>query len=266
MAKLTSLQTLDLVQSCDSLRSFPLGIFPKLSSLYIWGCQNLESFSVEGGANENLSHSDSLAIVTCPNLVSFPDGGLPTPNLTYFSVLACEHLKFLPDRMHTLTALQFLWIQSLPNLVSFAQVGLPPNLQTFWIINCERPRPSAEWGLQGLVSLRRFWIEGNKDLLETLLEEQMLPATLHTLKISSVSNLKSLDRKGLEHLTSLQELRILGCESLEILPKDGFLASLSLLGIWHCPSLKKRYEKKKGKDWKNIARIPCIQIDDEITI
>ncbi|KAB2623613.1 disease resistance RPP13-like protein 1 [Pyrus ussuriensis x Pyrus communis] len=266
MAKLTSLQTLDLVQSCDSLRSFPLGIFPKLSSLYIWGCQNLESFSVEGEANENLSHLDSLAIVTCPNLVSFPDGGLPTPNLTYFSVLACEHLKFLPDRMHTLTALQFLWIQSLPNLVSFAQGGLPPNLQTFWIINCERPRPSAEWGLQGLVSLRRFWIEGNKDLLETLLEEQMLPATLHTLKISSVSNLKSLDRKGLEHLTSLQELRILGCESLEILPKDGFLASLSLLGIWHCPSLKKRYHKKKGKDWKNIARIPCIQIDDEITI
>ena len=35
MAKLTSLQYLYLNESCDSLRSFPLGIFPKLSSLEI---------------------------------------------------------------------------------------------------------------------------------------------------------------------------------------------------------------------------------------
>ena len=69
----------------------------------------------------------------CRNLVSFPDGGLPTPNLTSFEVFYCENLKLLPDRMHTLTALQELSISCLPNVVSFAQGGLPPNLQSFVI-------------------------------------------------------------------------------------------------------------------------------------
>ncbi|KAB2604109.1 disease resistance RPP13-like protein 1 [Pyrus ussuriensis x Pyrus communis] len=235
MAKLTSLRSLDLTESCDSLRSFPLGIFPNLSSLYFGRCQNLESLSVEGGADENLSHLNSLSIWHCPNLVSFPDGGLPTPNLTSFSLNECVNLKLLPDRLHSLTALQHLSIDRLPNVVSFAQGGLPPNLQS-------------------------FWISGNKDLVETLLNEQLLPATLHTLRISSVSNLKSLDGKGFEHLTSLQHLHISGCKSLEFLPKEGFPASLSYVSIRDCPCLK------KGKDWSNIARIPCRDIDDEITI
>ncbi|TQE01240.1 hypothetical protein C1H46_013147 [Malus baccata] len=101
MAKLTSLQSLYLVQSCDSLRSFPLGIFPNLSSLTIGDCENLESLSAEGGADENLSHLNSLDINGCRNLVSFPDGGLRTPNLTSLKVMRCENLKLLPDRMHT---------------------------------------------------------------------------------------------------------------------------------------------------------------------
>ncbi|XP_050139810.1 putative disease resistance RPP13-like protein 1 [Malus sylvestris] len=236
MAQLTSLQSLDLFNSCDSLRSFPLGIFPKLSSLDIDGCQNLESLSVEEGAHENLNHLNTLDISYCPNFVSFPNGGLPTPNLTAIRVAGCENLKLLPDRMHTLTALQRVWIQNLPNVVSFAQGGLPPNLHTFYCIGRSR------------------------EVLETLLNEQLLPATLHTLDISYVSNLKSLDGKGLEHLTSLQELRISCCESLEFLPKEGLPASLSYLIIWRCPTLK------KAKYWRNISRIPCIKIDDQVII
>ncbi|KAB2616466.1 disease resistance RPP13-like protein 1 [Pyrus ussuriensis x Pyrus communis] len=263
MAKLTSLQSLVLTESCDSLRSFPLGIFPNLSSLTIIHCENLESLSVEGGADENLSHLNSLFILYCPNLVSFPDGGLPTPNLTSFEVCGSVNLKLLPDRMQTLTALQELTIESLPNVVSFAQGGLPPNLQSLSICDCERLRPSVEWGLQGLVSLRQFWIEASKDLLETLLNEQLLPATLHTLWISWVWDLKSLNGKGLEHLTSLQHLDIAWCESLKFLPKEGFPASLSCLRIWNCPSLKKRYLKKR---YEKVAGIPCIVIDGEVNI
>ncbi|XP_068310217.1 putative disease resistance RPP13-like protein 1 [Pyrus communis] len=264
MAKLTSLQSLDLTMSCDSLRSFPLGIFPNLSSLSISHCGNLESLSVEEGADENLSHLNSLSIWGCRNLVSFPDGGLPTPNLTSFEVFYCKNLKLLPDRMHTLTALQQLSISFLPNVVSFAQGGLPPNLQSLSISDCGRLRPSVGWGLQGLVSLRQFQVyKGSKDLVETLLNEQLLPATLHTLGIYSVSNLKSLDGKGLEHLTSLQHLNISWCESLKFLPKEGFPASLSCLRIWNCPSLKKRYLKKR---YEKVARIPCIEIHGEVNI
>ncbi|CAN6559008.1 unnamed protein product [Malus baccata var. baccata] len=265
LAKLTSLQSLDLFKSCDSLRSFPLGIFPNLSSLSIVGCQNLESLSVEGGANENLSHLNSLSISGCRNLVSFPDGGLPTPNLTYFSVRGCENLKLLPDRMHTLTALQTLSIGQLPNLVSFPDGGLPtPNLTFFSVGHCVNLKLLPD-RMHTLTALQRLEIT-NLPNVETLLNEQLLPATLHSLDISYASNLKSLDGKRLEHLTSLQQLQILGCESLEFLPKEALPASLSYLRIRGCPSLKKRYGNKKGKDWRNIARIPCIDIDHEITI
>ncbi|XP_070674733.1 putative disease resistance RPP13-like protein 1 [Malus domestica] len=172
MAKLTSLQSLLLFKSCDSLRSFPLGIFPNLSSLSIVGCQNLESLSVEGGADENLSHLNSLSIWGCRNLVSFPDGGLPTPNLTFFHVYNCENLKLLPDRMHTLTALQRLEISSLPNLVSFPDGGLPtPNLTYFSVDHC--------------VNLKLL-----PDRMHTL-------TALQTLLIRSLPNLVSFPEGGL---------------------------------------------------------------------
>ncbi|CAN6696593.1 unnamed protein product [Malus baccata var. baccata] len=289
MAKLTSLQSLYLIGSCDGQIDFPLGIFPKLSSLSITNCENLESLSVSVEADENLSHLNYLAIQICPNLVSFPDGGLPTPNLTSFSVAACENLKLLPDRMHTLTALQSLTIFSLPNLVSFPDGGLPtPNLTSLRVSHCENLKllPDRMHTLTALQHLRiydvpnmvsfaqgglppnlqSFRISGNKDLVETLLNEQLLPATLHALHISYVRNLKSLDGKGLEHLTSLQHLQIGGCESLKSMPKEGLPASLSYLIIWGSPSLKKRYRNKKGQDWRNIAHIPFINIDDEIII
>ncbi|XP_070674094.1 putative disease resistance RPP13-like protein 1 [Malus domestica] len=271
MATLTSLQSLYLDESCDSLRSFPLGIFPKLSSLEIRVCRNLESLSVEGGADENLSRLNSLIIWGCPNLVSFPDGGLRTPNLTSFRVAYCENLKLLPDRMHTLTALQHLEISSLPNVVSFAQGGLPPNLQSFQICGGSKYffQMLQSFQILGISkdffqTLQSFQIFGlSKDFFQTLLNEQLLPATLHTLQISDVSNLKSLDGKGLEHLTSLQHLEISDCESLKFLPKEGFPASLSYLSIWDCPSLKKRYLKKR---YEKVARIPCIEIDGEVNI
>ncbi|CAN6697171.1 unnamed protein product [Malus baccata var. baccata] len=268
MAKLTSLQTLDFSNSCDSLRSFPLGVFPKLSSLDIMWSKNLESLSIgEGADHENLTHLDSLSIYSCPNLVSFPHGGLPTPNLAGFTVDGCENLKLLPDRMHTLTALRDLRIIGIPNVESFAEGGLPPNLQSFSIIGCEKLRPSVEyWGSQRLVSLRTFQISESEDVLETVLKEQVLPTTLHTLGISGMKSLKSLEGKGIQHLTSLQELQIYECDSLKFLPKEGLPASLSCLCIYNCPSLMKRCQEKTGEEWSKIAHIPCIEIGDQVII
>nr|XP_028961029.1 putative disease resistance protein At3g14460 [Malus domestica]XP_028961030.1 putative disease resistance protein At3g14460 [Malus domestica]XP_028961031.1 putative disease resistance protein At3g14460 [Malus domestica]XP_028961032.1 putative disease resistance protein At3g14460 [Malus domestica]XP_028961033.1 putative disease resistance protein At3g14460 [Malus domestica]XP_028961034.1 putative disease resistance protein At3g14460 [Malus domestica]XP_028961035.1 putative disease resistanc len=268
MAKLTSLQDLRLRDSCDSLRSFPLGVFPKLSFLNIEGGKNLESLSIgEGADDENLTHLDSLFIYDCPNLVSFPHGGLHTPKLARFTVWGCKNLKLLPDRLHTLTALRDLDIYNLPNVESFAEGGLPPNLQSFGIIGCEKLRPSVEyWGLQRLVSLRTFRIWSSEDLLDTVLKEQLLPTTLHGLEISGVNRLKSLKGKGLQHLNCLQELEITSCRRLKFLPKEGFPASLSFLSIKKCPSLRKRCREKTGEEWSKIAHIPCIEIDDQVII
>ncbi|RXH93868.1 hypothetical protein DVH24_015935 [Malus domestica] len=267
MTKLTSLRHLELWESCDSLRSFPLGVFPKLSYLHIMANENLESLSIGGGAEvENLTHLKELCIDYCPNLVSFPHGGLHTPNLAEFRVWGCKNLRLLPDQIHTLTALRFLNID-LRNVESFAEGGLPPNLQAFHIGNCEKLKPSVEyWGLQRIVSLRSFRIWTSEDVLETLLKEQLLPTTLHALSIHGIRSLKSLEGKGLQHLTCLQELEIHDCDSLEFLPKEGLPASLSLLEIKNCSSLERRCQEKTGEEWMKIAHIPCIKIDDQVII
>ncbi|XP_021803151.1 putative disease resistance protein At3g14460 [Prunus avium] len=302
LAKLTSLDYLSIQDSCDSMWSFPLGIFPKLTTLDIGNCENLELLCLieEEGAVENLSHLNQLTIFGCPNLVCFPQGGLPTPNLTLLDFNKCDKLKSVPERIHTLTGLQDLDIRNLPNLESIAEDGgLPPNLRYFSIENCERLRASSSsvggeycnWGLQALVSLKQFRIggRGSDEILETLLKLQLLPTTLHTLSISSLSTLKSLDGKGLaqltslqelfiarcdsmeflpgealQHLTSLQELYIYDCPSLQFLPEEGLPPSLSYLSISNCSALKKRYENKTGQDWAKISHIPCIKIDEEV--
>ncbi|XP_021800871.1 putative disease resistance RPP13-like protein 1 [Prunus avium] len=301
LAQLTSLRYLSLENSCDSMRSFPLGIFPKLMSLNIGNCENLESLSlIEEGVDENLSHLNRLTISGCPNLVCFPQGGLPTPKLTSLQVYRCDKLRSLPECIHTLTALQNLIIKNLPNLESIAEDGgLPPNLQHFSIENCERLRASSSsvgdycnWGLQALVSLKYLNIggRGSDEILETLLKQQLLPTTLRILWIEELSTLKSLDGKGLahltvlrslyiysckslefllgealQHLTSLQELYISDCPSLQFLPEEGLPPSLSYLSIYKCSGLEKRYQNKKDH-WASISHIPCIEINDEVIL
>ncbi|XP_068339750.1 putative disease resistance RPP13-like protein 1 [Pyrus communis] len=239
MAELTSLESLFMHNSFHSVRSFPLGVFPKLSTLEIRGCENLESFSIEG-VDQNLSHLNELRIYNCPNLASFPDGGLPTPNLRGLTVSGCKNLKSFPERIRTLTALERLGLYDLPNLVSFAQGGLPPNLQYFKVTICDKVKPSVEWGLQGLVSLQEFTIAG--EIWAPLLKEQLLlPTTLNGLRIAGLSSLTSVvDVKVLRHLASLQYLTIEDCPSLEFLPREGFqhLTSLQYLTIDRCPSLE----------------------------
>ncbi|CAL2237965.1 unnamed protein product [Prunus armeniaca] len=304
LAQLTSLHYLSIGNSCDSMRSFPLGIFPELTTLNIENCENLELLCLieEEGAVENLSHLNHLNIDGCPNLVCFPQGGLPTPKLTSLQVNGCDKLRSLPECIHTLTALRYLEIRDLPNLESIAEDGgLPPNLRYFTIENCERLRASSSsvgdycnWGLQALVSLEEFSIggRGSDEILETLLKQQLLPTTLHALSIDSLTTLKSLDGKGLahltflrslsitacksleflpgealQHLTSLQKLYIHDCPSLQFLPEEGLPPSLSFLRINNCSALEKRYQNKTGQDhWASISHIPCIRINDEVII
>ncbi|XP_021818449.1 putative disease resistance RPP13-like protein 1 [Prunus avium] len=299
-AKLTSLEFLSIDNTCDSMRSFPLGIFPKLTTLMIGNCENLESLClIEEGAVQNLSHLNTLEISGCPNLVCFPQGGLPTPNLTSMQVGECDKLKSLPERIHTLTALRDLSISNLPNLESIAEDGgLPPNLRYFYIHNCERLSPSSSsvgdyynWGLQALEEFR-IGGRGSDEILETLLKQQLLPTTLHTLSIEELPTLKSLDGKGLahltflrslsitrcksleflpgealQHLTSLQDLHISRCDSIQFLPEEGLPPSLSYLSIYNCSALEKRYQNKTGRDhWASISHIPSIRINDEVII
>nr|KYP59764.1 Putative disease resistance RPP13-like protein 1 [Cajanus cajan] len=92
----TSLDKLQIFNSCDSLTSFPLGCFPVLKSLFILGCKNLKSITVTQRASpQSLSCLQSLSVYACPNLESLPFPLAP-PNLNNLLVSSCRKLKSLP--------------------------------------------------------------------------------------------------------------------------------------------------------------------------
>ncbi|WKA02212.1 hypothetical protein VitviT2T_020426 [Vitis vinifera] len=262
------LTSLHIDGSCDSLTSFPLAFFTKLETLYI-GCENLESFYIPDGLrNMDLTSLRRIEIYDCPNLVSFPQGGLPASNLRNLEIWVCMKLKSLPQRMHTLlTSLENLTIDDCPEIVSFPEGGLPTNLSSLYIWDCYKLMESRkEWGLQTLPSLGRLVIAGGtEEGLESFSEEWLLlPSTLFSLEIRSFPDLKSLDNLGLENLTSLERLVISDCVKLKSFPKQGLPASLSILEIHRCPVLKKRCQRDKGKEWRKIAHIPRIKMDGEV--
>ncbi|CBI33200.3 unnamed protein product, partial [Vitis vinifera] len=253
---LTSLKNLN-IQQCESLASFPeMALPPMLEWLRIDSSlqedmphnhyASLTNLTIWNGLHHvDLTSLQKLSINNCPNLVSFPRGGLPTPNLRMLRIRDCEKLKSLPQGMHTLlTSLQYLWIDDCPEIDSFPEGGLPTNLSFLDIENCNKLLACRmEWGLQTLPFLRTLGIQGYEK--ERFPEERFLPSTLTALLIRGFPNLKSLDNKGLQHLTSLETLLIRKCGNLKSFPKQGLPSSLSGLYIKECPLLKKRFPEER---------------------
>ncbi len=261
-----SLERLELQGGYDSLWSFPLEFYPKLKNLEMYGCENLESFSVLDGSHQDLTSLTLLVIRNCPNFVSFPSGGLCAPNLTQVTIINCKNFKSLPERMHTLLpSLVALLLSWCPELESFPDGGLPSNLKTLDIYYCDKLfSHRMEWGLQGLHSLKSFHIHTKQIEVESFPEETLLPVTLTSLAISSFPNLESLNSKGFQHLISLERLAISSCYKLQCLPEEGLPTSLSFLHIRQCPLLEHHCEREKGKEWPKIAHIPLIEINFEV--
>jgi hypothetical protein len=242
----SSLEKLCL-QNCDSLKSFPLDLFPKLYHIQIDGCSNLESLTVPEHYEHDLV-TLQIDISCCPNFVSFPKGGLRAPSLTSLSIGSCENLKSLPEKIHKLLlSLERLHIKYCREVESFPEGGLPSNLNSIDIWDCEKLIASRMgWGLQNLPILKHFSIGKNKDL-ESFPVAQLLPTSLTYLSIYDFPNLKSLDKKGLQHLIALEQLFICRCPKLNFMPEQGLPASLSILEIYECPLLKKEWDRKKRK-------------------
>ncbi|XP_059440493.1 putative disease resistance protein At3g14460 [Corylus avellana] len=240
-----------LLDDCDSLKSFPLDLFPKLKSIDIWGCKNLISFtdSEQHGRDLAILH---IAIGYCPNFVSFPKGGIRAPKLSFFYVANCESLRSLPSKMHILLpSLNVFQIFDCPRVQSFPEGGLTSN-----VVN-------MGWGLQKLPSLKDLRIGGKYEDVVSFPEPGLLPSGLTYLCIDEFPNMKSWDNKGLQHLTSLQHLRVMNCPKLNCMPEEGLLTSLSVIEIKVCPLLRKQWQSKKGKERRKIPNVDHILIDDE---
>ncbi|PPR83828.1 hypothetical protein GOBAR_AA36882 [Gossypium barbadense] len=123
-----------------------------------------------------------------------------------------------------------------------------------------------EWSLHTLPSLTHLDISFSEVEMECFPDEHLLPSSLETLRICHLPNLKSLEYKGFQHLTSLCDLDIESCPKLQSMPPNMLPPSLSRLCFRECPLLEVRCEKEKGKDWANISHIPVIEIGDEIMI
>ncbi|KAJ1399779.1 P-loop containing nucleoside triphosphate hydrolase [Sesbania bispinosa] len=259
------LEILCIKWSCNSLRSFIMDLFPKMVHLEIQGCQTLESLVVSRVHVQHLQSLNSLKICDCPNFVSFPEGGLPAPNLTNLHLEKCMNLKFLPWQMkELLPSLMTLNLKECPELESFSEGGLPDSLNVLEIFHCAKLFTNRKnWDLQRLPSLQSFAIADTCQDGESFPERELLPSTLTSFHILALWNLKYLDGDSLQQLASLETLGIACCPKVQCMPAN-LPSSISALHIMKCPRLEERCKGKKSEDWSKIAHIPMIRINKKL--
>ncbi|KAG6671291.1 hypothetical protein I3843_Q002000 [Carya illinoinensis] len=238
------LEVLELFD-CDSLRSFPMDLFPNVKDLKSENCMNLESLTVAEQHQHDLVALSSLRISNCPNFVSFPRGGLHATNLENLQIEDCESLRSLPDKMHMLLpSLTQFYIKDCTNIETLPEGGLPSSLKEFKISKCKKLVESRMgWSLQNIASLRELTIDGGSELDVSFPEKGLLPTNLERLSISNFPNLMSFDKNEFENLTSLEKLSIVDCPKLERMPEEGLqhltsLKTLHIVGFNTSPLLK----------------------------
>ncbi|GMN59175.1 hypothetical protein TIFTF001_028263 [Ficus carica] len=215
-----------------------VGLFPRLKHIHLRSCNKL-NVGLPAGC---LSSLKSIEIWNCNTMVGVVPAsqeiGNAFPSLESIDLRLCD------------------------NLESFSEMGLPSNLKRLEIVICEKLMANRKnWNLQRLSNLQTLRLRGCEELLvNSFPEEGLLPSALTNFMIASFSNLKALNGKGFQHLTSLQKLAIIECRRLESLPEEGLPLSLSTLRIVGCPLLSERCERETGEDWPKIQHIPTAEI------
>ncbi|KAG4150053.1 hypothetical protein ERO13_D05G371700v2 [Gossypium hirsutum] len=262
-----------------------------LKHLTIWGCPMLEYIAKEfeesasleyiiigfsemkslpRGLNK-LKHLQQIQLLSCSNLVSFEESGLPSTSFRAFVVNGCGNFGALPKCMASITSLRILSVGNCSADISFLSEGFPANLTSLAILNAPKIyRSLVEWGLNRLTSLRELTIGGGGCSNVVSFPEEgigmMLPPSLTCINLSKFENLEFMFSEGFQDLASLQELVIRKCPKLTSLPKKDVLLSLGYLCISSCPLLKEECSSDKGREWSKISHIPLVKIDSEAVI
>uniref|UniRef100_F6HPU5 Disease resistance protein n=1 Tax=Vitis vinifera TaxID=29760 RepID=F6HPU5_VITVI len=105
---------------------------------------------------------------------------------------------------------------------------------------------------QILTSLTHFAIFGGCEDVELFPKECLLPSSLTFLAVYGLPNLKSLDSKGLQQLTSLEILHIYGCREFQYLTRKRLSDSVSCLIVDPCPLLKQQCQFEKGPECPSL--------------
>ncbi|KAL2646288.1 hypothetical protein AAZV13_05G043900 [Glycine max] len=203
-----------------TLMIFPLDFFPKLCILRLFWVHNLQMISEEHTHN----HLKELEISGYPQFESFPNEGLLALWLKIFSIRVLENLKLLPKRMHILLPSIFhLSKEDCPQVKMFSDGGFPSNLNNVQLSSFKLIT-SPKGTLGANTSLKRLYIR--KVDVESFPDEGFLLLSLTFLEIRDCPDLKKLDYKGLCQLSSLKELRLENCPSLQCLPEEGLPKSI----------------------------------------
>ncbi|XP_028755805.1 putative disease resistance RPP13-like protein 1 [Neltuma alba] len=244
----------------------------------IVGCRMLESMAEPLSKH---SHLQQLTISGYSN-ISPPIIHLPQ-SLQYLRVRLCENVDFVMSSTSPLQNLQSISI-ALCNFVKFMwddMEGLLPNLRKLSIEHCDEMEAFPEGIL--VASLRELIIVGSSKLLSHQAEWHLpsnitylrmyryskvkcfpegcfLPATLTTLELNGFDCLETLHCTGLQHLTSLQRLKIIYCPKLEKMSGEKLPTSLRKLHIWGCPLLEEKYLSKDEQFFRQISHIPNINL------
>ncbi|XP_068332274.1 putative disease resistance RPP13-like protein 1 [Pyrus communis] len=217
------------------------GVFPCLERLSIKKCSKLE-----GKLPEKLDLLAKLEIVKCEELV------VSIANYKQLRQINIDGCKVLvrTDAKVEFELLESLWLSNISEVMSLQtgelfRKGLS-KVRDLKINGCEKL--TSSWKNEGrllrrLTCLGRLEIEDNSRLVEELGEEaeellqlEILECKLECLELKKCGNLLKLP-KGLNQLSSLQELRIYKCSSLVSCPDVGLPPSLKNIEIIECDSL-----------------------------
>ncbi|CAI9277626.1 unnamed protein product [Lactuca saligna] len=221
-SNLTSLTTLG-VWNCKILEhcSCP----NSLKSLFIQNCDNLLEKELLGGREKPLINSDilmleSVYIHNWPNLKSITD--LSSFNhLRELVITNCPNMESFPDHelpeLNVLTHLRILNCQSMDS--SFSRGLWPPKLSSLEIGGLKKS--ISKWGPQTFpASLVDLLLVGgqSEDVSNFSQLSHLLPSSLTSLEIYDFEKVESVSM-GLQHLTSLQGLRLYNCPKIIDLPE-----------------------------------------------
>ncbi|XP_057743730.1 putative disease resistance protein At3g14460 [Arachis stenosperma] len=227
---------LEIEESCDSLSSLSLDVFPNLKTLDIYKCRNLESVSMSEAPHAALQR---LSIRFCEKLVSFAGEGLAAPSLTHLEIYGCS------------------------DMCRLAEGGLPPNLKELYVGIGEQQMRDLSW-IANLHALTHLTIRGFYcDNIRSYPEVGSLPhlPSLTTLEICKFKNLETLECNELLRLTSLRQLHISLCSKLENMVGEKLPPSLLLLRLQPCPLLEEHCKNKHQLIWPKISHIPTILVN-----
>ncbi|XP_049368081.1 putative disease resistance RPP13-like protein 1 [Solanum verrucosum] len=252
----TATETLG-IGDCENLEILSVACGTQMTSLRIYNCQKLKSLPEH--MQQLLPSLKELTLYRCPNIESFPEGGLPF-NLQVLEINHCKKLVNGRKEWHLqrLPCLIDLTIRHDGSDVSGEKWELPCSIRRLSIWNLKTLSSQL---LKSLTSLE-YLFANNLPQMQSLLEEG-LPSSLSKLELFRNHDLHSLPTEALQHLTWLRHLKIEDCPNLQSLPESGMPTSISKLNICNCPLLKPLLEFNKGDYWPKIAHIPTIYIGGE---